>query len=339
MLRRPDSDSSRSLTNAPDHDRSALGMRLDDDTVSRLRCPECSGELNQNDNRFECESCQSEYPISGGIPILIAESKSLFDITTFTDGQSTFFRPVGKLRAWVSGHLPDVSSNVAAERVFAAMLEQLLAESDQPNVLVIGGGVIGGGMQCLVDHPRIKLIESDAAIAPRTKLICDAHDLPFADHSFDAVIVQAVLEHVLDPHRCVAEIHRVLKPSGIVYSDTPFMQQVHGRQYDFTRFTQLGHRRLFRMFDELDSGISCGPGMALAWSLRYFLLSFFRGKRLRAIVSLLSRLLFFPLKYCDRYLANQRPACDAASAFYFLGRRSETPLADRDLVEGYRGGF
>ncbi len=43
-------------------------------------------------------------------------------------------------------------------------------------------------------------------------LICDAHDIPFADRSFDGVIVQAVLEHVVDPFRCCEEIHRVLIP-------------------------------------------------------------------------------------------------------------------------------
>lgn len=152
-------------------------------------------------------------------------------------------------------------------------------------MLVVGGGVVGGGMDCLLDDPKINLIESDAAIAPRTQLVCDAHDLPFASQSMDGVVVQAVLEHVVDPHRCVAEIHRVLKPNGLVYSDTPFMQQVHGRQFDFTRFTRLGHRRLFRHFEEVSSGITCGPAVALAWSLRYFLMSFSDSKRYRAIAS------------------------------------------------------
>ena len=49
------------------------------------------------------------------------------------------------------------------------------------------------------------------AIAPRTQRVCDGHDLAFQDQSIDAVIVQALLEHVLDPQRCVAEIHRVFK--------------------------------------------------------------------------------------------------------------------------------
>lgn len=344
MLQRPDG---RSASDAdphsfPAHQRPAISdseLRIDEPTISLLRCPQCAGDLRQASQSFQCDGCGADYPISGGAPVLIAESKSLFDIATFTNRDATFFRPVGRLRAWISRWLPDVSLNLSANRVLGEMSQQLTARVAEPTVLVIGGGVIGGGMQRLVDDPRIQLIETDAAVAPRTKLICDAHDLPFADRSMDGVIVQAVLEHVVDPPRCVAEIHRVLKPGGLVYADTPFIQQVHGRQYDFTRFTRLGHRRLFRMFKEIQSGVSCGPGVALAWSLRYFLLSFFGDQRCRAAVSLLARLAFFPLKYCDRFLAGKPSANDAASAFYFLGSRSEQPLGDRELVDSYRGGF
>lgn len=314
-------------------------LKIDTDAVAILQCPNCSGQLIQMKDKFACEDCVADFPISKGIPILVEPSKSLFDIETFTNEEATFFRPVGKIRGFISLRMPDVTLNVSSDKVYDRMLDRLTAGNDTPRVLVIGGGVIGGGMEGLINDPRIKLIETDAAVAPRTNLICDGHDLPFADQSMDAVIVQAVLEHVVDPHRCVAEIHRVLKPGGLVYADTPFMQQVHGRQFDFTRFTRLGHRRLFRMFEEIESGISCGPGTALAWSLRYFLLSFFSSDRLRAIASLASRLFFFPLKYVDRLLVNKQSANDAASAFYFLGSRSETAISDRELVDSYVGGF
>ena len=71
----------------------------------------------------------------------------------------------------------------------------------------------------------------------------DAHDLPFVDAAFDAAVIQAVLEHVVDPQRVVAELHRVLREDGVLYSEVPFMQQVHEGAYDFTRYTDLGHRR------------------------------------------------------------------------------------------------
>ena len=52
----------------------------------------------------------------------------------------------------------------------------------------------------------------------------------------------------------------MLKDDGLVYAETPFLQQVHGGPYDFTRFTHLGHRRLFRKFIELESGATAGAG-------------------------------------------------------------------------------
>jgi ubiquinone/menaquinone biosynthesis C-methylase UbiE len=42
----------------------------------------------------------------------------------------------------------------------------------------------------------------------------DAHCLPFPDIAFDAVVSLQVLEHVERPRRVIAEIARVLKPSG-----------------------------------------------------------------------------------------------------------------------------
>jgi len=44
--------------------------------------------------------------------------------------------------------------------------------------------------------------------------ICDAHSLPFADGSFDAVTLQFASRH-LEIIRAFKEIHRVLKPGGV----------------------------------------------------------------------------------------------------------------------------
>src|SRR6202012_1790690 len=102
-------------------------------------------------------------------------------------------------------------------------------------------------------------------------LTAAGHRLLLADQSVDGVWIQAVLEHVLDPQQVVAEIHRVLRPSGLVYAETPFMQQVHEGPYDFTRFTQSGHRWLFRHFEQIDAGAVTGAGTAAIWSLRYLI--------------------------------------------------------------------
>lgn len=45
--------------------------------------------------------------------------------------------------------------------------------------------------------------------------------LPFPDASFDAVVSNHVIEHTGDPALHLQEIHRVLRPRGVVYLATP----------------------------------------------------------------------------------------------------------------------
>jgi SAM-dependent methyltransferase len=168
--------------------------------------------------------------------------------------------------------------------------------------------------------------------------VCDGHDLPFEDATFDAVVCQAVLEHVLDPPRVVAEMHRVLRPGGLLYAEIPFMQQVHEGAYDLTRYTYVGQRRLFRRFDELASGPVCGPAMALAWSVRYLAVTLAGSSaRARAVISHLVPLTTFWLPRLDRWLIGRPGAMDAASSIGFLGRWREDPLGDDEIVASYRG--
>lgn len=46
--------------------------------------------------------------------------------------------------------------------------------------------------------------------------IANAYSLPFRDNTFDAAFVHTVLQHLTDPQMAVREIHRVLKPGGVI---------------------------------------------------------------------------------------------------------------------------
>jgi SAM-dependent methyltransferase len=267
-----------------------------------------------------------------GVPVLLNEQSSLFSIDDFVSRRATYFRPESRLTRWIRRLIPDISRNITGERNYRRLGDLLLQQSSSPRVLVVGGSILGQGMTGLAGMKSLELVESDIALGPRTMLVSDAHDIPFQDGSFDAVIVQAVLEHVVDPYRCVDEIHRVLSDQGLVYAETPFMQQVHGFPYDFTRFTYLGHRRLFRRFEEVDSGAVCGPGMALAWSYQYFLLSFVESRAMRGLARAFGAATAFFLKYFDHYLIDKPGTLHAASGYYFLGRKGTQVLSDRDLV-------
>jgi SAM-dependent methyltransferase len=221
------------------------------------------------------------FPIVGGIPVLINESSSVFSVDDFVHSRNTTFNlKRSRIKELLVRMLPKIGKNMRAKGNYDKFTKILIGQLSKPKVLVVGGSIVGKGLESFLNLSSIEMVESDVSFGPRTRLICDAHDIPFMNDSFDGLIIQAVLEHVVDPYRCVEEIHRVLKKQGLVYAEIPFMQQVHGGRYDFTRFTHLGHRRLFRKFEEIDSGVTGGPGMALAWSCKYFLLSFARGQGL-----------------------------------------------------------
>lgn len=48
-----------------------------------------------------------------------------------------------------------------------------------------------------------------------------SHELPFTDNSFDGVFMNEVLEHVVDEQETLDEIHRMLRPGGILIVISP----------------------------------------------------------------------------------------------------------------------
>ena len=302
-----------------------------------VRCPSCLGHVERQDNIFVCSNsvCNKTYPEIDGIPIFINEESSVFSFEDFERDKTTFFKKRGRVVEWLNQNLPSISHNPAAKENYKKLSKLALQGKTSARILVIGGGVAGQGFELLANNPALDLVETDVSFGLRVVMICDAHDLPFVDSSFDVVIVQAVLEHVVDPFRCVSEFYRVLRDDGLIYAETPFMQQVHGGRYDFMRFTYRGHRRLFRNFEEIHAGITGGPGMALAWSWQYFLRSFGGTSRAQMYLTLFGRLTAFYLKYFDYLFRHAPTAYDAASGFYFMGRKSKVVLSDRDLVRNY----
>jgi SAM-dependent methyltransferase len=285
-------------------------------------------------------SCAKRFSVVAGRPILIDHDRSVFAHSEYAKAcdlaKPCQPRSLDKLRTWMR-RLPSPSINLSATRCFEVIEKRLAGLAADSIVLVVGGGIQGKGMKTLMSVPSIRLINIDPSQDSAALVLCDGHDLPFRDGAVDGVVVQAVLEHVADPWRCVEEIHRVLKPSGIVYSEIPFMQQVHMRGYDFTRFTHIGHRRLFRRFAELESGAVAGPGTALAWSWRYFLSSFTRSRRLGALLRGIGRVTGFFLEMTDHWLKDRPGALDAASCTFFLGTKADATVCDKEVLACYRG--
>ncbi len=315
-------------------------LRIPERVVPFLRCPACGSELARSLEEFECLGlCRRRFAIVDGVPILLCDELSVFSASSSVQRRTTYRAEThnNRIASVLRNLVPSISMNPVACSNYArvgALVSQL---SSSPTVLVIGGGASGEGITELAQYGTMLQIQTDVDLTHHVTLVCDAHNLPFADCVVDAVVIQAVLEHVVDPRMCCDEIHRVLTHNGLVYAETPFMQQVHAGALDFGRFTHLGHRRLFRRFSEIDSGATGGPGMVLAWAYQYFLTSFVTSKRRKIALRAFARLTSFFLKYFDYYLLRQPGTFDAASGYYFIGRKSESVLTDRELLKQYRG--
>jgi SAM-dependent methyltransferase len=313
-----------------------ISMKISENIQQKLICPSTKSKLKkENQYLVSVIDPTLRYPIIDDIPILIDDKKSLFSVQDFEQKLNTTFdfKKQSKIEKILRKLIPSISANIKSEKNYNKICDIL---PDNSVILIIGGSVKWEWLDSIYLNKSFDIVSSDVSFGPYTTLICDAHDLPFDNGVFDCVIIQAVLEHVLEPIRCVSEIYRVLKPSGLVYAETPFMQQVHMKQYDFTRFTHLGHRRLFRCFEEIDSGPTCWPGMALAWSYTYFLRSFSLNRIMRLILTIFAHFTAFFLKYFDYYLIDKPGSYDAASGLFFMGRKSIKDLSDRDLIQQFK---
>ena len=66
------------------------------------------------------------------------------------------------------------------------------------------------GIRRNLDDIRVKIME------------IDAEEISESGHnSYDAVIMVALIEHLVDPLRAMQEIRKIIKPGGFIYIDTP----------------------------------------------------------------------------------------------------------------------
>jgi SAM-dependent methyltransferase len=72
----------------------------------------------------------------------------------------------------------------------------------------------------------------------------DGARFPYQDRSFDSVLCNQVLEHVFNPDEFLAEIYRVLKPSGKLLLTVPFVWDEHEQPYDYARYSSFGLKAL-----------------------------------------------------------------------------------------------
>ncbi|MEZ6113275.1 MAG: class I SAM-dependent methyltransferase [Pirellulaceae bacterium] len=128
-----------------------------------------------------------------------------------------------------------VASHAGAAFFCRELQSRLPSGSDEPLRLLVAGcgagheaAYIRMSFHCTVDAVDIELYADEhlRAIEGLNIGVGSVTDLPFADNTFSAVFYHHVIEHVDDPPRSLAEIHRVLRPGGWLFIGTPNRQRV-----------------------------------------------------------------------------------------------------------------
>jgi glycosyltransferase involved in cell wall biosynthesis/SAM-dependent methyltransferase len=158
---------------------------------------------------------------------------------------------------------PPAMLNTGARRGYRELGKLLKACPGQPRLLVVGCGERPGeGMRALGKDLLASAVNLDIGPFPIVNVVGTGDQLPFLPETFDAVAIQAVLEHVPYPRKVVDEIYRVLKPGGYVYAEIPFLQAFHAGPGDYQRYTVNGIKVLFEDYVPVLAGVCCGANLS-----------------------------------------------------------------------------
>jgi SAM-dependent methyltransferase len=134
----------------------------------------------------------------------------------------------------------------------------LVAAAAGPILHLSGGGTAAGDE---------RVVEADGAVFGPTHVVVDAHRLPFADATFDLVVAMNAFEHYRNPPEVVRQLHRVLRPGGLVLVHTAFLQPLHEAPHHYFNVTRHGLAQWFAGFETVDLRVSDNfhPGYTLSW--------------------------------------------------------------------------
>lgn len=124
---------------------------------------------------------------------------------------------------------------------------------------ITGGAVLEIGGR---EHPRGHIFDAEAFsytnldLSPGANTVVgDITDCPqIPDNSYDVLISVDVFEHIDRPWLAAAELARILRPGGLVYTSTLFSWRYHPCPIDFWRYTPEALEFLFSGLVTLEKG-------------------------------------------------------------------------------------
>jgi SAM-dependent methyltransferase len=263
-----------------------------------LVCPQSGQTLVVEDTgtRLVTPDGRYRYPLlNGTVPVLLTDEEAMRQYagdsprmtSEYIDSKPVHRSPLKRLLRFLAyrGREPQVR-DYRTQASIDASEKVLSGQSGEVVCLSIGGGPGRAG-----DFTNVNI-----GPFPNVDVVADAHELPYADGSVQAIYCEAVIKHLYEPHKAVREMFRVLEPGGMVFAGTPFFYHYHGYPHHYQNFTLQGHENLFARagFHVVESGACVGPVHAMVLSVAVFLAEY--------CPSPLGRLLFQVWGFSSQYL-------------------------------------
>lgn len=191
-----------------------------------LRCPSCGRGLEVSPGGALCPGCGSRFGEENGLPDLTppdAHPLVLSEREHYTE----------KVDYYLHMHATWCGSPFY-RHYHARFLEDLCRLPPGSLILETGCGLGNDGLEllrsgyCLVETDvspgqlaEARRLHRESGFGERSlHLLADASRLPFADASFDGILMVASLHHLPDPAGALAEARRVLRPGGLLVLGT-----------------------------------------------------------------------------------------------------------------------
>ena len=149
--------------------------------------------------------------------------------------------------------------------------------------------------------------------------------LPFSSNLFQRVECDAVLEHVRQPDRAMAEIERVLAPGGFAHLVVPFCHPFHEYPCDYRRWTLDGLKHLAGSLEIVAAGWRTGPTATLLIFVLEYVKAWLLWRPLRALAHGILGWLLFPFRYLDVPLRHSARAGRIGNHCYVWLRKTPLP--------------
>lgn len=191
-----------------------------------LRCPSCGSGLEISPEGAACSDCRTAFGEVNGLPDLLPP-----DVHPLVASEREHYTE--KVDYYLHMHATWCGSPFY-RHYHAAFLEDLRRLPPGSLILETGCGLGNDGLELL--RSGYRLVETDVSPGQLFEarrlhhregfedssfhLLADASRLPFADASFDGMLMVASLHHLPEPEKALREARRVLQPGGLLVLGT-----------------------------------------------------------------------------------------------------------------------